>query len=390
MSPRKIANSLLISVILIYLFLLTLEESSYLPWLKAFCEAALVGALADWFAVVALFRRPLGLPFPNSAVIPRNRQRIAEELSRFIDQQFLAPRVIIKKITSSASSFINNSISREKFAHEISKIISLLLPRDGVLDQLSSTLAKGLLGEERALLLLAKGGVEALRSLEKNDQLFAECVSQASQLLNQHSSFISHTAEKPWYLPRFVYEAVYQSSIKNIEKNLGEIAINRDHPARLVLRDKLKQLADDLNHNCQFQLKAQNYVSKILDSQIVKLLAQHLSVSLHNLAGGEKLENFIKTFLERIAQAVEQDEEWLNQSIEALFQIYITLSRRYRPAVKIFLKGVVDSWDTHQLVDKFESRLAPDLQYIRINGTLLGGCLGLLLEALRQLGGVNQ
>jgi uncharacterized membrane-anchored protein YjiN (DUF445 family) len=157
-----------------------------------------------------------------------------------------------------------------------------------------------------------------------------------------------------------------------------------------VLRDKLKQLADDLNHNCQFQLKAQNYVSKILDSQIVKLLAQHLSVSLHNLAGGEKLENFIKTFLERIAQAVEQDEEWLNQSIEALFQIYITLSRRYRPAVKIFLKGVVDSWDTHQLVDKFESRLAPDLQYIRINGTLLGGCLGLLLEALRQLGGVNQ
>ena len=399
---RTIATMLLVVLAAIYILMRRAPPDwTWAPYVGAFAEAGMVGACADWFAVVALFRRPLGLPIPHTAVVPENKRRIGPALGRFITNNFLSPRVAIARLSSvDAVGLAARWLEDERNARAIAAGVERAIPY--ALDLLPKA------AFEEWFALAARRGIEATPAAPLASRvlsiLWAQGAGQA--LLDQGLDFVEAALERnkativknvsqksSRWIPKWVDELLAAKVINGLSTTLNEMR-DPDHPWRDQAHALIEKWIDDLAHDPKTLAKGEALKQDILANPVFAEQARTLM---------EELEAGLREDLPRHAAAIaawlagaagalgrwlEQDElrrTRLNRRLR-LLALRAILPRR--AAIGAYIAAVVDHWDTATLVERLELQVGKDLQYIRINGALVGGLVGLLIFTLsRAFGG---
>ncbi len=406
---KAIALAMLLAMLCGFVLAHAMGNQGVWAWVSAFCEAATVGALADWFAVVALFRHPLGLPIPHTAIIPRSKARIADSLAAFVRDHFLEPQTLLARLeVFDPAAKLGQWLSRPEQSRRLAQLargwalqaLDLLderAVREGiqrfVVARLQAWDAAATAGEVLGL-LTADGRHqqlldEALKRLSR--YLDGEAVKQrASALLVKH-------ARREW--PRLVGTVNWIKPVEGIADDLAEriaravldelngILSQPKHPIRRDyerwLRGYIQRLREDpelatrvaqIKQDLIGHPSVQAYVSGLWD-QVHAALRQDLERADGVLAG------HLERSLGSLGEALGRDEalrEAINQHVMGGAE---KLAQRLRGGVTDYIAQTVKAWDERHLVEQLELSVGRDLQYIRFNGTLVGGLIGLILHA---------
>ncbi len=346
---RRLATGLLLAMAGLFVAACWLEPA-HPGWgfVRAFAEAALVGGLADWFAVTALFRQPLGLPIPHTAIIPANKERLADGVAEFLQQNFLTRRVL------------NEQLAPLDFA----AIAATALRNDGLrgwLVQRSTWLAGSQL---RAGPLLADW-LQAQLAQRRHQDWFERIVGWARQALDQHRVDVYRkvSEKSPRWMPRRVNDELYQRLMDGFAEMLDDM-LAPDSAVRLQFEHALRQQAERLAAGERDGLIA-DLLQPAGEGGQPGLAAAHIDAALARLALRLAADPALRATLNR----------WLRR------QAVLLLVRR-RSSIVGLVRRVIDGWDAHTVAVRVESRIGSDLQFIRINGTLVGGAVGVVIHII--------
>ena len=378
-------------------------EPTY-PWLsyvKAFAEAAMVGGLADWFAVTALFRHPLGLPIPHTAIIPRNKDRIGEALARFLQENFLIPGVVARRmrnidvagatgrflqtpagegtrIRAGASRLIADvfeSLDDERLGGIVKGAISSRLRKTQISPLLGHALASAI-NEDRHVPMLEAAIRWTARSLDANEPLIREMVQKKAN----------------WALKLAGLDAkLADAIIKGLRKLTAEMSTDPAHPVRQKVEEALVQLANDLQTRPETQARVEAIKEQLLDNASVSLwldaLWQKGRDAIIRAARNPDavLAGKLGEMLKSMGSTLERDPRIHIAINRFARRAAVGMSASYGSSIVKLVSETVRGWDAQTVTNRLESAVGRDLQYIRINGTLVGGLVGLILHTVDAL-----
>ena len=390
---RVIATSLLVLMIVVFVATtLTTADWPWLPYLRAFAEAGMVGACADWFAVVALFRHPLGIPIPHTAIIPRNRERIGPALGRFITNNFLDVRVAHERlvqvdILGRLAQWLNDPVIRGQIVDNFNRV----LPK--ILRALPGPAATELLGK------IARYGIESIPAAPAASKILAvlwaggaaeqaldRAIVLAELSLARNKDVIGQKVAEHSYrwVPAWVDRIIAERVMNGMLSTLQEF---RDpaHPWRVELQRAVEKLIDDLAHDPQMWAAGEAIKADLLANPLFGEQGRQLWTEIETglrseiPARSKMIADACDVGLRGLGTWLEEDplrRAKLNRRIR-LVVLRLLLPRRAE--IGAYVTQVVNNWDTATLVDRLELQVGKDLQYIRINGTLVGGLVGLLI-----------
>jgi uncharacterized membrane-anchored protein YjiN (DUF445 family) len=390
---RLIATLLL--ALMAVLFVATSLAAPAWPWLtyvRAFAEAAMVGACADWFAVVALFRHPFGLPIPHTGIVPRNKDRIGAALGRFMSSNFLSPSVLARRLdkidaTEWAAVWLSDPANARRAADQASLFLPealRALPRDQFVDWLAGATLRGLealpaapLASKLLAILWAQGETQALlnRALEL-----------AETSLLSHKDFIRAkvTQNSSRFIPRWVDAMLADKVMSGLQSSLAEMRAP-DHPWRIELRDAVETLIFDLANDPAMAARAEKIKTELLANPLftsqVNNLCQEIEAQLNaNIAAyGAYVADGLEFALLALGKWLREDKDVQARLNQWGRRAALRVVAPRRGEIGAYIANVVANWDATTLVNRLELQVGPDLQYIRINGTLVGGLVGLLI-----------
>jgi uncharacterized membrane-anchored protein YjiN (DUF445 family) len=397
---KRAATGMLIAMAAIYLVSrLYVDAHPAMGFVKAFAEAAMVGGLADWFAVTALFRHPLGIPIPHTAIIPRNKDRIGDTLARFLRENFLIPSVVAKRmrridVAGAAGRFLSDPEhgGAGRLRDGASRLVGGLL--EALDDAQLGGLAKDVLADRLTKLNVAPLLGQALDAAMRDGRhipLLDGIISRMSLLVASNELLIRDIVhERSGRFLRWtgLDEDVADSIINAINKLLFDMADNPDHPLRIKANGVLADLAFDLRNDRAMQervngmkdeIVANNAVQKWMDGlwqQARKGLLKAANDPDRVLAG-----RLGETF-RQLGLALEKEER-LARPINRFFRrATVAAAATYGDSIVKLVSETVRGWDAQTITDRVENAVGRDLQYIRINGTLVGGLVGLTLHGI--------
>ena len=389
---------LLLLCLMAVLFAMTLHSpASWAAWLHAFAEAGMVGALADWFAVVALFRHPLGLPIPHTAIIPNRKNDIGESMSRFVADHFLEPDVVRKKLQSTnLAAFVVSWLKSDKGRRSVEDLTTAVLGWAlGALHEkrvrrfLSRLSSKQLANVNLAPLLGST--LEWLVQGQRHQQILTQVLRYTIVLVHDNRDAIRARVqqESPWWLPGFVDDRILTKMLERIEHQLFEMALDPDHALRDQFNRWVQNLAHDLKNSTEFRRLGDDFKQQLLDNDE---LQDYLYGLWSELASNietdiEKPDSVIRQhvgqWLDNVAGELDSDPDmqaWLNSWLVNAITLVVG---RNSAQIASLISDTVKSWDGMDTSRRVELAIGRDLQFIRINGTLVGGLVGLLIHAVK-------
>jgi uncharacterized membrane-anchored protein YjiN (DUF445 family) len=398
---KQWATLLLLAVALLYIISRLLEpQHPVLAWVSAFAEAAMVGALADWFAVVALFKHPMGLPIPHTAIIPKNKQRVADNLGRFITSNFLGTDTILARITEfNPALHLAIALSRVHVAENIGGLTAKgiafwlnALEDDRVQRFLHETLKTRL--ETMDVARLAGNLLDFLTYDDRHQQLLDKCITMVRVLL-RHKSTREELADRiesqlNWFLKTVNFSNVIgkfaaKKLVSGAMKFLSEVDKDKHHEMRIRFDEFVRNFIAKLKADEKFHAQGVQIRDELLKrpeiADYVKGLWQQLRSWLRSDL--QRTDSTIKAHvtnavldLGRNLAADTDIQSWINEQILGFAKPFV---EKNREKVAVFIAGQVRAWDDQQLVYQLELNIGRDLQFIRINGTLVGGLIGILI-----------
>ena len=402
---RRLAGGLLLIMTLIFLtatFLLShweIKGHHFLSYLRAFAEAAMVGGIADWFAVTALFRHPLGLPIPHTAIIPTKQASIGDSLGKFVENKFLTPEILEKKlgnleVTKKLEEWLAVPSNTALIAENIAQIIPALLNSlddDDVRRFIEVNIFEKVQGNEVAS--VAGNLLTILTSNKKHDQLFNELIKIADKLLEENKDSIRKKIkeESPWFIPKFVNETVSKKIIDNVDKTIDAATQDPNHPLRKRFHTIVEQFINDLRTSPEFHSKIDEIKEELIQNPTVQnylnqVWADLKAYILENIANPEsemrlKIHESIYRFCEDLIK-----DETLRQKISNwVYNTILNLANKYRHEIGRIISDTMKGWEPDRMTRELELYVGKDLQYIRISGTLVGGTVGFLIHLLTHL-----
>ena len=388
---RALATGLLVLMLLI--FLATSMAQAQWPWLaypRAFAEAGMIGACADWFAVVALFRHPLGIPIPHTAIVPQSKQRIAVALGRFIANNFLSPRVVGDRIRDVdiagwAAQWIERpSHARSTAQRTVSALQQALqaTPIDDVNAYLTRRTLQGIaalpaapLASRVLALLWAHGDAQAL--IERL------ITSASTALANNKETIRKKVSQRSYrFVPKWVDGIVADRVIFGISQTLEEMR-EPNHPWRIELKTEIENLIDRLATDPEYLAKGEELKQRMLDNPAlirqIDAMWPAIEARLNSTATSSMLADAIETTLMSVATRISDDPDLRDRINRWLRIAALRAVASRRQEIAAFIRKVVENWDTETLIVRIELQVGRDLQFIRINGTVVGGLVGLLI-----------
>jgi uncharacterized membrane-anchored protein YjiN (DUF445 family) len=391
---RSVATGLLVFAAVVYLF--TRDRDGFLGFVNAGAEASMVGAIADWFAVTALFRHPLGLPVPHTALIPRKKDELGRGLEQFVGENFLHEAIIRERIGAAGVShrlgtWLAEPANAQRVVDEVTEVAGIALSkvRDDHIESLVRDALTPRFREEPIAPLLGGLLAEAL-----HDDLHHGLVDLALEELHgwlvENPDKVAEVLEEraPWWAPQRLNEAVTERIHIELVRWVEDIGSDPQHRARLALDSVLRQLADDLLHDEQTQARAEALKERILDNPAVirsavslwDALRRALTASLKDPKGAvrARLMTEASTFADRLCS-----EEALQVRLDGLAaDAAVFVVERYGAELTAVITHTIERWDGREAADRIELHVGRDLQFIRINGTVVGGLVGVLIHAV--------
>ena len=398
---KLIATGLFVLMAVIYVFMLILSKYSNQSWInyvKAFSEAAMVGALADWFAVTALFKYPLGIKIPHTNLITNNKNALGANLGNFVSENFLNQATIrpyVKKID--LSKFILKWISNEnnfnKLNVEIRNILkNIILKVDDVeISKLISLKGKEIINDLNLQILVSKGLFYILENNE-HQRLISLIIPQAKYYVeNNREAIYNKVVEKNPILGLIGGKAVTNQLISGIISFLNDIESNDNHKIRNEISSKLYEISEAIKTDENWKLRFNNLKNDFITDEKIQEYAiklwQNSKLSLiHNFENeNSALNQYIEKYLNEIHKNLRDNTKMqakINLTVQKM--IYKLALKNSSEIGNIITKTVKD-WDGQQMSEKLELEIGKDLQFIRINGTLVGGIVGLLIYSITLL-----
>lgn len=399
---KALATAFLVAAFILFVVAKRYQDGAvYWGYLIAFAEAAMVGAMADWFAVTALFRRPLGLPFPHTAIIPRNKARIASNLGDFICEHFLSTEQVMQKITQTQlPRKVMRWLAKKQNAQLIAGYTALVAQHS--LTALRDVRAQQFI-QDTAVRNLKKinfaqigGQVLQLLTTDQRHQELLNVVLQKISDLVQKPEVQAQLAEKVAIeLKRTVYVKKLSeylggwstAKIVNlIAKEIAAIAQNPDHELRYSFHAYVQTMIYRLQTDPKFKQNMADIQQQMLENPALKNYLQDLWTDILDWlendlkADGSVLQDKLAGALRQVAQHIMKDPAMQQLLNEKLLQIAPRLIKKYRIRIADYIEERVNAWEDDELVYQLEHAIGKDLQYIRINGTVVGGAIGLVIH----------
>jgi uncharacterized membrane-anchored protein YjiN (DUF445 family) len=368
----------------------------WLGWVQAFSEAAMVGGLADWFAVTALFRHPLGVPIPHTAIIPSRKDRVGELLGAFVERNFLNRQVIERRLLDAKlgerlAKFLSDPANSRAVARHAAR--GLVAAAESMHDEdVQSLIDSAILDRIKAARVapFVSRGLSLITAGNRHQELLDEGIRLAARAVTENEDLIRKRieAETPWWIPGAVDEKILQKIVSGIERTLKEVRDDPDHPLRKRFDTALEKFVDDLHNSPEVMERAERLKEEILSAEAVR----HFSSSIWSdtkaalVRRAERAEetdvDSISNGLARLGAAILDDPDLLERVDGWLRNGVLGLVERYQSEVSELIANTVRGWDPTATSHRIELAIGRDLQFIRINGTVVGGLVGLILYAI--------
>ena len=369
-------------------------------YVRAFAEAAMVGGLADWFAVTALFRRPLGLPIPHTAIIPENKDRIADTMAAFLQDNFLTPGVVARRmqdmnlakavgdylaapssgetgarLRAGAGELVAEfleSLDPERLGTQVRGGLKTLAARVEVAPLLGQLLTAAI-ADKRHLPLIDSAIRWAGLTIEANEALIRDMIHEKANGLVRWTG---------------LDEKLANSVLDGLYKLLAEVLIDPEHPLRDKLDEGLAQLAHDLLHDADLRAKIERTKNELLDNPVVgkwwlgvweRIRAGLIKTARAPAGGG--LGGTLAESMAEMGRVLQDDPRMQLQLNRFARRTAVGVATRYGGQIVRLVSETVRRWDARTVTDRIESAVGRDLQFIRMNGTLVGGLVGLTIHA---------
>jgi uncharacterized membrane-anchored protein YjiN (DUF445 family) len=396
---QRLATALLAAMLALLLVSASLQDQHpWLRWVRAFAEAGAVGAMADWYAVVALFRYPLGLPIPHTAIVVKRKDEIGVGLGEFIEQNFLTPENILRKLeqqnaAQALAHWLAVPANSEQVARSMAEFAPALLAAaededlarflDRAITPQLLRLDPARLAAQVLGLLTADGRHQVL--LDRALQLF-EAWLDANQGL-----ILAKFAEASRYTPPVLDAYIVEKFVAGLVALLHEVAATPEHALRRQFDAAVLQFVDDLRHSGAYRAQGRALLRDVVaylrreryDRRLWQGLRERIETDLR--AEGSALRQQLALGLQFVGRELLADSAVQAKLNGWWLQAVRTLVLRYRHQISALITEVVRSWEAEDVSRKLELEIGKDLQYIRINGTLVGGMAGVLLHALTSL-----
>ncbi len=397
---KRVATLMLVGVALVFVVTRWLEAQY--PWLgfvRAFAEAAMVGGIADWFAVTALFRHPLGIPIPHTAIVASRKDRIGTALGNFVQRNFLTREVVAGKIAAMklgdrAAQWLarpeNSRRLARHAAHGLSGAVGVMRDEDvqemvdrGIVSRLRRMQAAPLMA--RLFELMTTGG--------RHQALLDDALRLAAKFLYENEAMIREKvkAESPWWVPGAVDSRVGDKIVSGVEKTLVAVAADPDHPLRQRYDEAVDRFVVSLRENPETIARFEQIKLDVLAHPGVADFSREVWGDVK-----ERIANYAEALADDAEKEPDQLEKWLaglgqkvleDPVLSAKVNGWIVEIVSYsveqaREEVAKLISATVAAWDADATSRKIELQIGRDLQFIRINGTIVGGLVGLILYSV--------
>ena len=371
------------------------QEWPLLDYPRAFAGAAMVGALADWFAVVALFRHPLGLPIPHTAIVPRHKDRIGTAIGRFVSANFLAPSEVNRRLAQiDVAGWMAGWLKDAKNAklaaqrsHSLLSPVLELLREERVHAFSRDVIRRGI--ESIAAAPFAARVLSVLSAQGYHDTLFDQALAEARSFLLKHRTAIRRkvAGNSISWLPEWVDAKLTDAFLASLLDTLANVRAP-ENPMRVEYKAALKRLIVRLASDQELFDRGERIKDDVLNNAAVESYLGWLTSEIEEKIKNEQTspDGLFASGLEHALLAlghwIDIDEHLrvtINTWMRELVSITVTPNR---DEIGAFVADVVARWDTETFVEKLELQVGKDLQYIRINGTLVGGLVGLIIFML--------
>ncbi len=401
---KRRATMLLVGATLLFLIAHTLEVRLTSFWwgaVSATAGASMVGGLADWFAVTALFRHPLGLPIPHTAIIPRRKDRVGRTMGAFVQRNFLSREVIEARLrTMKVAERIGQWLAQEENARSITlHAAGALASAAGLVQEqeveriIGGTVATRVRAVRVAPMLSRL--LDVLTEGNRHQQILSEVLQLTTRVVEDNRALIRTRIEQesPWWIPGSIDDKIYKKVLSAIERTMVEIERDGAHPLRARFDAALRRFIERLDSSPEMAQRIEAWKEELLTTEAARRFSASLWIdgrqalvryAEHPESAGEfgaAVEHAITTF----GTTVVVDQELLARVDQGILDIATYLVVHYQEEVADLIAQTVASWDPEVTSKRVELAIGRDLQFIRINGTLVGGLAGLVLYFVSKL-----
>ena len=394
---RAVALSLLLLAAVIYV--ITLHRDGGWGYVNAAAEAAMVGALADWFAVTALFRHPLGLPIPHTAIVPTRKDSLAESLEQFVTENFLSEAVVAEKMRTAevsrrAGEWLAAGNHAERIVAEGARTIGAALPKledDDVTAFVQGSLLPRFAKEP--LSPIAGHFLESVVDDGAHHALFDLLMVEAYDWLSENRETLAEVVgpRAPRWSPRWVDSLVIDRIHREALAWLADVRDNHDHAARKAVDRLLRQLADDLQRDSDMMERFETFKRRMLThpdmgTSLTAVWDAVRTALIDAIADpGSPLQTRSIQAIKDLGNRLQIDDT-LRARIDVRATEAVTyVIRTYGREIVSIISDTIERWDGREASARIELHVGRDLQFIRINGTVVGALVGLLIHTFSQL-----
>jgi uncharacterized membrane-anchored protein YjiN (DUF445 family) len=375
------------------------RQDNWAGYVKAFSEAAMVGALADWFAVVALFRHPLGIPIPHTNLIETSKKKIGNNLGTFVTDNFLTPSAIRPKlanlhIAERLGQWLLVDRNRLKASAEILRIAKEAIDKldDTTITRIIATQVTGLVAKIPVHTIAGEGLAKIVQE-DMHQDWITTLTGYLGNFLEENRELVKQQVkqESHFLIPGFVDNLIAEKITNGGIRYMRQIEADPVHPVRKKIGKQLKDIAADIQQGGKWATRLENLKDEILSPRHLEeysatawqYIRKKITDDLNDPSSG--IAAYTDKVLQDMGVSLTTDidrKERIDQFVQIqAFKLIMT----YKKTVGEMISQTVANWPAKQLSEKLELEVGPDLQFIRINGTLVGGTVGLLIYVLTKL-----
>ena len=398
---KAFATGLFVLMTVIFIITTILQKndnSHWIGYIRAFSEAAMVGALADWFAVTALFNYPLGLKIPHTNLIENSKERIGDNLGNFVVSNFLSPQNIrpyIQKLK--VSHFVGDWLSKERnqdnLVNEVSNIVLDILNKldDSAVVNFIGKKAKEM-SDDLKINQIVGNGIEYVLNKNDHQRFITNLSKQIKDYVVNNQEMVKERVKKESYflVPKFVDDAIAEKITSGLSKYFDEVENDENHSLRNEITKKLYSFSKEVQTEQKWEDEFRGIKNDFLKEEklhqyskdIWKSIKKSLSKELEEEQSA--LKNYLKRNLSELSQNLQTDEKFqhkIDHWVRVTAYKYILKNTHQFGDL---ISSTVGNWQGKELSEKLELEVGKDLQFIRVNGTIVGGLVGLIIYTVAE------
>jgi uncharacterized membrane-anchored protein YjiN (DUF445 family) len=394
---KRIATGLFLFVTVVFVVARAYEiRHPWVGWIRATAEAAMVGALADWFAVTALFRHPLGIPIPHTAIVPTRKERIGRSLGGFVQNNFLSREVVGAKLQGlNIGRRIAEWLSEPENARTIAMHAARGLAgaaqvlRD---EDVQEVLDRSVIARVRETPVAPVVGnvLSVVTAENRHQELLDEALKLLDRAVEQNDELIRDRIrqESPWWLPTAVDERIHDKIVTAIGNTLHQVSNDPEHPLRKRFDAAVHQFIERLRSSPETIAKGEALKDELLSHPSVRQFSASVwadtkeALVRYGQNADEEGMRPVERGIVSFGEAMREDPALIAKVDGWILDATLYVIDQYRTEVGQFIADTVRAWDPDETTKKIELAVGRDLQFIRINGTIMGALVGMLLYAL--------